>query len=83
MDVAEVMEDLGYVRDDGETLMPQPHLDLDPDKMWKLENVRGVDLNSPNVLLNEMSPEEREAHIATYKKGGPAGRPFKEDRAEA
>jgi propane monooxygenase large subunit len=26
------------------------------------------------VLLNEMSPEEREAHVAEYKAGGPAGR---------
>jgi propane monooxygenase large subunit len=25
--------------------------------------------------LNEMSPEEREQHMADYKRGGPAGRP--------
>ena len=61
MDVADVMQDLGYVRDDGNTLIPQPHLDLDPKKMWTLDEVRGATLNSPNVLLNEMSPEERDA----------------------
>ena len=64
MDVAEVMQDLGYVRDDGTRSIPQPHLDLDPKKMWTLDEVRGITLNSPNVLLNEMSPEEREKHVA-------------------
>jgi propane monooxygenase large subunit len=78
-DVAEIMQELGYVRDDGNTLIPQPHLDLDPKKMWTLDEVRGITLNSPNVLLNQMSPEEREKHIAHYKAGGPAGRPAKED----
>jgi propane monooxygenase large subunit len=43
--------------------------------MWTLEDVRGNTLNSTNVLLNEMSPEEREKHIAHYKAGGPGGRP--------
>jgi propane monooxygenase large subunit len=36
-------------------------------------------LNSPNVLLNQMSPEEREKHIAQYKAGGPGGRPAPAD----
>ena len=74
MDLAEIIKDLGYVRDDGETLVPQPHLDLDPKKMWKLENVQGYTLQSPNILLNEMSEEDRAAHVAEYKAGGPAGR---------
>jgi propane monooxygenase large subunit len=73
-DLAEVIKDLGYVRDDGETLVPQPHLNLDPKKMWTLEQMKGYTLNSPNVLLNAMSPAEREAHVAEYKRGGPAGR---------
>ena len=77
-DLAEIIQDLGYVRDDGKTLVPQPHLDLDPKTMWTLDDVRGYTLNSPNVLLNEMSPEEREKHIAHYKAGGPAGRPAPE-----
>jgi propane monooxygenase large subunit len=73
-DLAEIIKDLGYVRDDGQTLVPQPHLDLDPKKMWTLENAKGYTLQSPNILLNEMTPEEREAHVAEYKRGGPAGR---------
>jgi len=73
-DLAEALQDLGYVRDDGKTLIPQPHLDLDPKKMWTLDDCKGITLASPNVLLNEMSPEEREAWLADYKKGGPAGR---------
>src|SRR4030081_871831 len=70
-DLADIISDLGYVRDDGKTLVPQPHLDLDPTKMWTLDDVKGYTAQSPNVLLNEMSPEEREKHIAHYKAGGP------------
>jgi propane monooxygenase large subunit len=73
-DLAECISDLGYVRDDGETLVPQPHLDLDPKKMWTLKEMKGHTVQSPNILLNEMSPEDREAHVAEYKRGGPAGR---------
>lgn len=65
-DLADIVKDLGYVRDDGKTLIPQPHLDLDPKKMWTLDDVRGIPFGSPNVALNEMSDEEREAHIAAY-----------------
>ena len=78
MDLADVVTDLGYIRDDGKTLVPQPHLDLDPKKMWTVDDFKGFTLNSPNVLLNEMSPEEREKHVARYKAGGPAGRPAPE-----
>jgi propane monooxygenase large subunit len=31
-------------------------------------------LQSPNVLLNEMSKEEQQAFHANYIRGGPAGR---------
>jgi propane monooxygenase large subunit len=66
------------VRDDGKTLIPQPHLDLDDQKkLWTLDDVRGINFASPNILLNEMSDADREAHIAAYKAGGPAGRPAK------
>jgi propane monooxygenase large subunit len=78
-DVGEMMQESGFVRDDGHTLVPQPHLNLDPKKMWTLDEVKGITLQSPNVLLNEMSPEEREKHVAHYKAGGPAGRPAPED----
>jgi hypothetical protein len=41
-DLAEIAEDLGYVRDDGRTLVPHPHLSLDPPKdMWTIDDVRG------------------------------------------
>jgi propane monooxygenase large subunit len=30
---------------------------------------------SPNVLLNEWTPEQREAFKADYNRQGPAGRP--------
>ena len=49
--------------------------------MWTLDECKGITLNSPNVLLNEMSPEEREKHMAQYKAGGPAGRPAPEGAA--
>ncbi|NDK91598.1 methane monooxygenase [Gordonia desulfuricans] len=66
-DLADVITDLGYVRDDGQTLIGQPHLNLDPDKMWKLDDIRGITFNSPNVLLNEMGDAEREAYMAAYR----------------
>ena len=77
-DLAEIVQDLGYVRDDGKTTVPQPHLDLDPKKMWTLDEARGNTLQSPNVLLNEMGEAEREEYVAKYKRGGPAGRPAAE-----
>jgi propane monooxygenase large subunit len=73
---ADVVSDMGYVRDDGKTLVAQPHLDLDPSKMWTLDHLRRMGpVQSPNVLLNEMTPEEREAFRADYNRQGPAGRP--------
>jgi propane 2-monooxygenase large subunit len=53
----------------------QPHLNLDPKKMWTLDHLRRCPpLQSPNVLLNEMSKEEQQAFHANYIRGGPAGR---------
>jgi propane 2-monooxygenase large subunit len=58
----------------------QPHLDLDPKQMWTLDHLRRMPaVQSPNVLLNQMSPEEREAFRADYVRGGPAGRYAKAD----
>ena len=73
---ADVVSDMGYVRDDGKTMVAQPHLDLgDPKKMWTLDHLRRMGpVQSPNVLLNQMSDEEREAFHASYVRGGPAGR---------
>ena len=73
---ADVVSDMGYVRDDGKTLVAQPHLDLDPKKMWTLDHLRRCPpLLSPNVLLNEMSADEQKAYHADYVRQGPAGRP--------
>jgi propane monooxygenase large subunit len=36
-------------------------------------------LQSPNVLFNEMTPEDREAYAQKYRRGGPAGRFAKDD----
>ena len=70
---------MGYVRDDGKTMVAQPHLELgDQKKMWTLDHLRRMPpLQSPNVLLNEMSDEERAAFHANYVRGGPAGRPLR------
>ena len=46
---------MGFVRDDGKTMTAQPHLDLNPKKMWTLDHMRRLPpLQSPNVLINEM-----------------------------
>jgi propane monooxygenase large subunit len=67
---------MGFVRDDGKTMTAQPHLNLDPKKMWTLEHMRRMgNLQSPNVLLNEMSDDERTAFARDYVRQGPAGRP--------
>ena len=48
--------------------------------MWTLDHLRRMDpLQSPNVLLNEMSQADREAFHANYIRGGPAGRPARTD----
>jgi propane 2-monooxygenase large subunit len=68
-DLADIQKDLGYVRNDGKTLVPQPHVHFDEKKMWTLDKMKGIEFQSPNVLLNQMSDEEREKHIAEYKAG--------------
>ena len=81
---ADVVSDMGFVRDDGKTMVAQPHLNLDPKKMWTLDHLRRCPpLQSPNVLFNEMSPDEREAFHAKYIRGGPGGRFPVEDDSEA
>jgi propane monooxygenase large subunit len=58
----------------------QPHLDLDPKKMWTLDHLRRMPpVQSPNVLLNEWTQEQRDAFHADYIKQGPAGRPAPTD----
>lgn len=68
-DLADIIQDLGFVRNDGKTLVPQPNLEFDGDKMWTLDDVRGYELRSPLVDLRNMTPQQREQHIADYRKG--------------
>jgi propane monooxygenase large subunit len=75
-DLADICKDMGIVRDDGKTLIPQPHLDLeDPKKLWTLDDFKGLPFPSPNVTLNAMSEAEQKALAEDYRKGGPGGRP--------
>ncbi|WP_017727839.1 methane monooxygenase [Halalkalibacterium ligniniphilum] len=69
MDLADILQDLGFVRSDGETLVPQPHLHFDDDKMWKLEHLKGYEFRSPLVDLRAMDPVQREKHIKDYQAG--------------
>ena len=68
-DLADAIKDLNFVRSDGRTLVPQPHLRFDNKDMWTLDDVRGHTLLSPLTLLREMSDAEREAHLADYRAG--------------
>jgi len=68
-DLADAIKDLGFVRPDGKTLVPQPHLRFDDKEMWTLDHVRGHTLQSPLRLLRELSPADREKSVAEYRKG--------------
>jgi propane monooxygenase large subunit len=68
-DLEDVFKDLGYVRNDDNTLVPQPHVLFDQSKMWTLDHVRGIEFQSPRVLINEMSDDEREKWYEDYKQG--------------
>ena len=37
--------------------------------MWTLDHVRGYEIKSPLLTLRGMTPEQRDKHIAEYKKG--------------
>ena len=52
-ELSEVVRDLGFVRADGETLIPQPH--FDDEGMWTLSDVRSMNFEvlSPNVIFAE------------------------------
>lgn len=68
-DLADAIQDLGFVRGDGKTLVPQPHLRFDDREMWTLDHVRGHTLGSPLLTIRGMTPEARETHLAEYRKG--------------
>ena len=52
-ELSEVVRDLGFLRADGETLIPQPH--LDDEGMWTLSDVRSMNFEilSPNIIYAE------------------------------
>jgi propane monooxygenase large subunit len=70
-DLADVLVELGFVRTDGKTLVPQPHVVFEDARMWTLDHVRGLELASPTALLEDMTPEVRRARIAAYRQGHP------------
>ncbi len=62
-------QDLGFVRSDGKTLVPQPHLHFDDSKMWTLDDVRGHTLASPLTMFRALTPEAAGGAAAEYRKG--------------
>jgi hypothetical protein len=53
-DLADVVRDIGFVREDGKTLVGQPHLD-DDKPMWTLADLEacGCEVKSPNIRTAE------------------------------
>jgi hypothetical protein len=49
---------LGYVRDDGKTMVSQPHLGLDPKKMWTLDD----DVDGEGVALGVVALGQGRRH---------------------
>ena len=68
-DLADAIKDLGFVRSDGKTLIPQPHLRFDDKQMWTLDHVRGFTLGSPLIGFRALTPEAREEAAIEYRKG--------------
>jgi propane 2-monooxygenase large subunit len=80
-ELPDVQKEVGIVRDDGTTLIPQPHLDLDdPSKLWTLDDFKGYVVVSPNKILGELADAQRERFVSDYKAGGPGGRFAPTDR---
>jgi propane monooxygenase large subunit len=52
-EMSEVVQDIGFVRADGKTLLGQPH--LDPDGQWTLDDIRSMqfEVKSPNITVAE------------------------------
>jgi propane monooxygenase large subunit len=68
-DLADCIKDLGFVRSDGKTIVAQPHLRFEPKDQWTLDDLKGHTIQSPLTLIRQMSPADREKHIAEYRKG--------------
>src|SRR5258708_4092137 len=53
-DLVDVMKDQGFVRPDGKTLIPQPHVLFDDKYMWTLDHLKGIEfeVNEDETVLN-------------------------------
>ena len=69
VDLADAIVDLGFVRPDGKTTVPQPHLRFEEKEMWTLDDLRGNTLGSPLMAFRALTPEARETAAAEYRKG--------------
>ena len=67
--LADAIKDLGFVRNDGKTLVPQPHLHFDDKDMWTLDDVRGHTLGSPLRGFASMTPARARAAICRVPRG--------------
>ncbi len=67
--MADCVKDLGFVRSDGKTMTAQPHLRFEDKEMWTLDHMRPYTLNSPLEIIRAMTPEQRDKHVAEYRKG--------------
>ncbi|MEQ1715431.1 MAG: methane monooxygenase, partial [Hyphomicrobium sp.] len=67
--LADCIKDLGFVRPDGKTIVAQPHLRFEAKDQWTLDDIKGDIIQSPLTLLRQMSPADREKHVADYRKG--------------
>ena len=73
---ADVVSDMGYVRDDGKTLVAQPHLNLDPKKMWTLDHLRRMAAAAePQRAAQRDDPRGAAGVPRRLHPRGPAGRP--------
>jgi propane monooxygenase large subunit len=68
-DLADVVAGMGLVRPGGEVLVAQPHVVFDDAQMWTLSHLRGLRLQSPNVLLGALDPPARDRALAAYREG--------------
>jgi methane/phenol/toluene hydroxylase len=59
-ELSQVVQALGYVRDDGSTLMAQP--ELEPAKMWTLDDVRACDYVVQRPPMPPLSSQDQRQH---------------------
>ena len=50
-------------------MIAQPHLSFEEKDMWTLDDIRGHVLGSPLRGFRALTPDQRDAAIAEYRKG--------------